>query len=249
VGNSGGARASGFPLDSLAGVMDRLLGPEGCPWDREQSHTTLRPYVVEEAYEVVEAIDSGDPARLKDELGDLLLQVVFHAALARRDGQFDLNDITESIESKLVRRHPHVFGDSRARSAEAVLRQWEDIKSREAAGWQGEGQRPDAAIEAPLQPRLESHLPVLMQAQKLLERAARLGRPAFASAATGPSDPDRPAPRATAGSAPALEAGFGESLLVILDQARRSGIDAELALRQACLRLARELSLPARDNL
>lgn len=209
VKGSGRAR---YPLDPLVDIMDRLLGPDGCPWDREQTHRSLRPYVVEEAYEVVAAIDSGDPDKLKDELGDLLLQVVFHAALARREGRFDLNDVVAAITSKLLRRHPHVFGGGRpgrsVNSSGEVLRQWEDIKREEAAD----------------QVRLEAHLPALMQAQKLLERAARLGVDA---------------PPETSGQG--LEAEFGRRLLALLEQARQKGVDAELALRNACAALARRL--------
>jgi len=191
--------------------METLLGPGGCPWDREQDHRSLRPFVVEEAYEVVAAIDGGDPARLRDELGDLLLQVVFHAALASKAGLFDLNDVARAICAKLVRRHPHVFGDGRTRSAAEVLRQWEDIKRDEAAA--GECRRP----------RLESHLPALMQAQKLLERAARVGRPATIPETT------------------TEEEDFGRALLSLLERARVAGVDAEMALRAASARLAREL--------
>jgi len=210
-------RECDFPLDPLVEVMDRLLAPGGCPWDREQTHESLRPYVVEEAYEVVGAIDSGDPAKLEDELGDLLLQVVFHAALARREARFDVNDVIGTITAKLLRRHPHVFGESQAGTPEAVLRQWEDIKRQEA----GAGGREATT------PRLEAHLPALMQAQKLLERTARLGRPVAEGASMADSE--------------TAEADFGEMLLAVLERGRRAGVDAELALRAACGRLALKL--------
>ncbi len=219
---------SRYPLDPLVAVMDRLLAPGGCPWDREQTHESLRPYVVEEAYEVVGAVDGGDPGKLRDELGDLLLQVVFHAALAQREGRFDVNGVVDSITEKLRRRHPHVFGESEARSPEAVLRQWEDIKKEEAAAAEG--------LQAP--PRLEAHLPALMQAQKLLERAARLGLTPPDAATTGGG---------TAGSMvegteeETAEARFGKAIIALLEEARREGVDAELTLRQACARLAGDL--------
>jgi len=224
-------RECDFPLDPLVEVMDRLLAPGGCPWDREQTHESLRPYVVEEAYEVVGAIDSGDPAKLEDELGDLLLQVVFHAALARREARFDVNDVIGTITAKLLRRHPHVFGESQAGTPEAVLRQWEDIKRQEAgaggreagAGGQGAG----AGGQGATTPRLEAHLPALMQAQKLLERTARLGRPVAEGASMADSE--------------TAEADFGEMLLAVLERGRRAGVDAELALRAACGRLALKL--------
>lgn len=278
-GDAGRAR---FPLDPVIEVMDRLLGPGGCPWDREQDHQSLRPYVIEEAYEVVGAIDSGDPRKLKDELGDLLLQVVFHAALASREGQFDANDVVEAITTKLIRRHPHVFGDARASSPDAVLRQWEDIKKQEAAAEEAAAEEaattaPDrasagtavgAAPKAPKAaegpaggraargaglraPRIEAHLPALMQAQKLLERASRLGRPlpaasleppagAGAGTTAGPSPAKAPSDPGPSGPREA-EIEFGKVLLSVLEAARRRGIDAELALRQACAELAREL--------
>jgi len=223
-----GPNAARFPLDRLVEIMDQLLSPGGCPWDQEQDHESLRPYVVEEAYEVVGAIDSGDPSRLKDELGDLLLQIVFHAALASREGLFDVGDVVESIADKMIRRHPHVFGDASPASQEAVLRQWEDIKRREAAAADDTG------------PRLEAHLPALMQAQKLLERAARLGREVL-----GPADeaPGRPDP-------PRTEKELGRRLILLLEAARESGLDAELSLRRACADLAFQLDGdgPAKGN-
>jgi len=212
------AREVRYPLDPLVQVMERLLGPGGCPWDREQDHRSLRPYVVEEAYEVVAAIDEGDPDKLKEELGDLLLQVVFHAALAARENLFDLGEVVDGIVAKLVRRHPHVFGERQAPSASAVLRQWEDIKREEAASGERGGKV-----------RLEAHLPALMQAQKLLERAARTGRPVRSVIE-----------RAAAGLGPG-EGDLACRLLSLLEEARSKGLDAELVLRQAGVRMAREL--------
>lgn len=119
------------PLNRLLRIMARLRSPRGCSWDRQQTHRSLIPCLREEAAEVADAIRSGDPHALREELGDLLLQVVFHAQLAREKGRFDFNDVVTSLIRKLVRRHPHVFGNTRARSAEAVLRQWRDIKARE----------------------------------------------------------------------------------------------------------------------
>ncbi len=142
-----------FPLDPLIRVMDRLLGPDGCPWDKEQDHRSLAPYVVEEALEVVAAIDGGDPAKLKDELGDLLLQVVFHAALAAREGAFDVSDVVAAITEKLIRRHPHVFGGAQADTPTAVLRQWEAIKREEQGAHElgpgAEAAKPRAAAARP----------------------------------------------------------------------------------------------------
>src|SRR5215831_9537846 len=123
----------GSTLARLVGVMRRLLAPDGCPWDREQSFETLRRYVLEEACEVIDAIDAGDKRALREELGDLLLQVVFQAELARREGSFAIDDVVEAIVEKLVRRHPHVFGDVSVSGSSEVLTNWEKIKAKEKA--------------------------------------------------------------------------------------------------------------------
>ena len=118
-------------FDDLVALQQKLLSPEGCPWDREQTHEILSTYLLEETYEVLDALDSADPAKFSEELGDLLLQVVFHAELARAAGQFDIGDVIESVYVKMVRRHPHVFGDAKAHSAADVLNKWEHLKAEE----------------------------------------------------------------------------------------------------------------------
>src|SRR5689334_18596356 len=121
----------GASLARLVEIMDRLLAPDGCPWDREQTLESLRPFLVEETYEVLEAMERGTPAEHCDELGDLLMQIVFQAALRRREGSFAIDDVVAAINDKLVRRHPHVFADAQAETAEKVLAQWNDIKAEE----------------------------------------------------------------------------------------------------------------------
>ncbi|HJP66236.1 MAG TPA: MazG family protein, partial [Actinomycetota bacterium] len=121
----------GERLLDLIRTMQRLRGEDGCPWDREQTHQSLGRHLLEEAHETLEAIDSGDPDRLKDELGDLLLQVVFHAEMGRQEGTFDVDDVAQGIVTKLVRRHPHVFGEAAVDSAAEVLVNWERIKQEE----------------------------------------------------------------------------------------------------------------------
>ncbi len=128
------ARQDGATITRLVGVMRRLLGPDGCPWDREQSFESLRKYVLEEACEVIDAIDGGDRKALREELGDLLLQVVFQAELGRREESFAIDDVVSGIVEKLVHRHPHVFGDLDAKDAEEVLRNWEKLKAIEKKG-------------------------------------------------------------------------------------------------------------------
>lgn len=149
--------------------MECLLSPEGCPWDREQDHRSLRPYVVEEAHEVCEAIDDGDMDELRAELGDLGLQIVFHAALARRAGHFTVDDVYTTICEKLVRRHPHVFATTVADNAGTVLKNWEAIKRAERAA-ANKGERAPSALDG-----VPKALPALQRAQRLQAKAARVG--------------------------------------------------------------------------
>src|SRR5262245_38554175 len=128
-------------LGRLVDIMARLRAPGGCPWDREQTHASLRPYLLEEAYEVLDAIDRNEPNALRDELGDLLLQVVFHAELASETGAFTIADVADAIAAKLERRHPHVFGDVAVRGADDVMRNWRDLKAAERSKAQ-----PDAGV-------------------------------------------------------------------------------------------------------
>src|SRR5215472_6475095 len=121
----------GPAFDKLVAVMNRLRAPGGCPWDREQTHTTLRTYLIEEAYEVLDALDSADDAKFAEELGDLLLQVLFHAQIAREESRFSIADVIREIYEKMIRRHPHVFDEKRAKDAAEVLRNWEIIKRKE----------------------------------------------------------------------------------------------------------------------
>src|SRR3989475_7023045 len=118
-------------FEKLVAVQARLRAPGGCPWDREQTHRSLRTYLIEEAYEVLDALDSGDSARLAEELGDLLLQIVFHSQIAREEGRFTVCDVIREIHDKMIRRHPHVFGKTRAKDSAEVLRNWEQIKAEE----------------------------------------------------------------------------------------------------------------------
>ena len=157
---------SSADFDSLVAVMARLRDPvSGCPWDREQTHHSLRKYVIEEAYEVVEAIDGGDPSKLTEELGDLVLQVVFHAQLASEAGQFTISDVTRSIVEKLIRRHPHVFGDLNVSGSDQVLVNWEKIKRGEP------GYEDRTSILDGIPPAL----PALMRALEVSKRVVKVG--------------------------------------------------------------------------
>src|SRR5581483_6468902 len=126
-------RKIGKAFESLVALQARLRAPNGCPWDREQTHDSLRTYLVEETYEVLDALESGDPRKFADELGDLLLQIVFHSELAAEGGKFDIADVIDHIYTKMVRRHPHVFGSVRADTSAEVLKNWEQLKSEERA--------------------------------------------------------------------------------------------------------------------
>jgi MazG family protein len=152
-------------FDRLVAIMDRLRDPGGCPWDREQTIHTLAPYFLEEAYEVVDAIASGDPAKLREELGDLLLQIVFVSRIAGERGWFDVDDVSEGISEKMVRRHPHVFGDRQVEGSAEVMRNWEDIKKEERSGEPG----------ASVLDGVPSSLPALLKAFRMTEKAAAVG--------------------------------------------------------------------------
>ena len=152
-------------IDDLLAVMARLRSPTGCPWDREQDHLTLRFHAVEEVYELMDAIEAGDDHEMAEELGDLLLQVVFHCQLARERGAFDFEAVSRRIVDKLIRRHPHVFGDSKAKTVDAVWAQWEKIKKAEKKGTKHD--RPSVVDGIP------KHLPALLRAEKLVKKARK----------------------------------------------------------------------------
>jgi nucleoside triphosphate diphosphatase len=165
-------------IASLLEIMRRLRDPQtGCPWDIRQTFETIKPYTIEEAYEVADAIERGDPDDLCDELGDLLLQVVFHAQMASEQNQFDFGDVVSAITAKMIRRHPHIFADSDAGDAKAVKVQWEDIKAQEKAERAARRQKRglDDAEHAGFLDSVPRTLPSLVEALKLQERAARVG--------------------------------------------------------------------------
>jgi tetrapyrrole methylase family protein / MazG family protein len=209
------------PLDPLADlasvptvmrIVERLRAPDGCPWDREQTHASLRPHLLEEAYETLGALDSGDPGRLRDELGDLLLQIALHAQLAREEGTFDANEVARRLNEKLIRRHPHVFAGATVSSGGELLAQWERIKREE------HGDQPKSLLAG-----VPRELPALFAAERMLERAARvkLEPPRLDL----PLDIDD-------------QEFLGELLFDVVAAAREAGFDAETALREANERFA-----------
>jgi len=161
-------RVAGKWFAKLVALQARLRGPNGCPWDREQTHESLRKFLIEEAYEVLDAMDSGDPKRFASELGDLLLQVVFHAILAEEAGKFTISDVVEAVHTKMVRRHPHVFGEAEAKTSAAVLKNWEQLKADERAGERG------PAGESVLS-GVPHALPGVLEAYQLTKRASHVG--------------------------------------------------------------------------
>jgi tetrapyrrole methylase family protein/MazG family protein len=212
-------------------ISNRLRDPDGCPWDREQTHESLRNHLLEEAYEVYDALAEGATPALAGELGDLWLQVVLHAQLAAEAGVFDLSDVQAAIASKIVRRHPHVFGDAEARTATDVNRQWERIKQAERAAEASAGDgasAPKSALEG-----ISRSLPALAASQEMQERAAHIGYdwPSIVGVLTKVEE--ELAELAEARTAAERTEEVGDLLMVLVNLARHHGVDAEAALRGA----------------
>ena len=201
-------------MDKLLETMRRLRAPDGCPWDREQTHESLRPYLLEEAAEAVDALTSGNPGAMTDELGDVLLQVAFHAVVAEEAGTFGYRDIEGSIVAKLVRRHPHVFGNVTVADAAEVKRNWDRIKAKERTG------------DLPPAERVARGLPALMRAAELGKKLE--WRPGSAEGITEALTALHNVPTDVS-----TEKAVGELLLAVVDYARAADIDPELALRAA----------------
>ena len=222
----------GPPIARLLAVMARLRDPDGgCPWDLEQSFETIAPYTIEEAYEVAEAITVGDRAALKDELGDLLLQVVYHARMAEEEGSFGFDDVAAAIAEKMIRRHPHVFGDATVADAEAQTGAWERQKAEERARKAAAEGRTASALEG-----VSAALPALMRSVKLQRRAARVG---FDWPEIGPvlakieEEIGELREEVAAGDAARLEDEMGDVLFAVVNLARHLGVDPETALRRS----------------
>ena len=222
----------GDTLPRLVEIMQRLLAPDGCPWDREQSLETLRPFVIEEAHEVVDAIDRASPDLLREELGDLLLQIVFQAELARTKGWFGPDDVVSAISDKMVRRHPHVFGDAseKLETADQVLDAWEIRKAREreAAAATG-GKKAKGALDG-----VPKAMPSLLRAVRVGEKAARVGYdwPDVAGVrAKVDEELGELDAAATSGDATRMEEELGDVLFALASWARLRALDPESALR------------------
>ncbi len=210
---------------SLAAIVAHLRAPAGCPWDREQTHTSLRRALLEETYEVLEALDESDPAKLQEELGDLLLHVLFQTQIAREANEFTLAEVGAQLAAKLIRRHPHVFGDVQVKSAADVLENWEQIKQQEK-------QKGGASHVARLDADIPRELPALARAQKIFSRARR-----SAGARISPNGTDETEPilrKIKQGRD--RERNLGDVLFLLASVAEESGLDAESALRGATAR-------------
>ena len=225
-------KQTGAEVTKLVGLMQRLLAPDGCPWDREQTLETLVPYLVEETYEVVDALAGGDPDDHREELGDLLLQIVFQSELRFTEGKFGIDDVARGIVAKLVRRHPHVFGDVVAKDAGAVLSNWAKLKAVEKAEKGKHG-----ALDG-----VPQSAPALLRATRTGEKAG----------AVGFDWPDAEGPRAKVdeelreldearrgGDREEMQRELGDLLFATVNLARKLGLDAEQALRGATDRFAR----------
>jgi len=219
----------------LVAIMVRLRAPGGCPWDREQSFESLRAFVIEEAYEVVEAIDTGDRRELAEELGDLLLQVVFLAELGREEGAFSIDDVTEAICTKLIRRHPHVFGDEEVADTEELLRNWERIKQEERAekGNRGAGADEEAPPPKGRFDGIPRSMPGLMRALQISERVVRLGFEWPDLAGVLEKVEEELSELAATDDPAEREMEFGDLLFTVVNAGRHLGLDAEQALRRS----------------
>jgi len=213
---------TGQSFGALVALMRRLLAPDGCPWDREQSIESLRQYVLEEACEVLDAIDSGDRAHLQEELGDLALQIAFISELGRREARFGPDDVMRGIVEKLVRRHPHVFGNVEVEGSDAVVRNWDAIKATEKA-------------RRPLLDDIPRALPALMGAERVSARVAKVGFdwPDAAGSREKVSEELAELDEAVAGGDQSqIEAELGDVLFALVNLARHHGVDAEKALQR-----------------
>jgi tetrapyrrole methylase family protein/MazG family protein len=245
-------KAAGEWFAKLVALQARLRSPNGCPWDREQTHASLRKYLIEEAYEVLDAMDSNDARKFASELGDLMLQVVFHANIAESEGRFGISDVIEAVYAKMVRRHPHVFGNVVAETPGAVLKNWEQIKAAERAEEKSEKGSANGKSKAEsLLADVPRSLPGVLEAYQLTRRASRIGfdwenlegvldkleeerKELLSSLPSGHATAEHTDARSHAVRlTPEVEEEVGDLLFAAVNVARFVGIDPEIALKKA----------------
>ncbi|MGH2628114.1 MAG: nucleoside triphosphate pyrophosphohydrolase, partial [Anaerolineales bacterium] len=224
-------------LEGFQDVVARLRAPDGCPWDREQTHRSLRRHLLEEAYEVLAALDGEDPSSLREELGDLLLQVVLQAQIAAEGDEFRLSDVLGDIQAKIVRRHPHVFGDAKVGGVEDVLHRWEELKEAEREGVAGSGELKGISID----------LPALAQAHEMQDRASRVGFDWPAWQGVLDKLPEEIGELRMASQGEARERELGDLLFSVVNVARWLNVDPESALRGANARFRRRFEAMSRS--
>lgn len=226
---------AGEKFERLVEVMKRLRAPDGCPWDSEQTYLSLRRYIIEEAYELIEAINRNDVPNMCEECGDLMLQSVFISAIAEEEGLFGISDVIQALTDKLVRRHPHVFGSVVAKDSETVLHNWEKIKAVE---------RRERKVDSSSLAGIPQGLPSLLRAHRIQERASKVGfdwpkgdlSPIFAKVEEEAAELKE---AITAEDKTASEEELGDFLFALVNLARHMHVDAEDALRKACIKFTR----------
>src|ERR1700682_4139599 len=239
------ARQAAAPLAEAISIMARLRGPDGCPWDREQTFDSIKKHTLEETYEVFDAIERRAWPELKDELGDLLLQVLFYAQMASEAGYFTLAEVTAGLNAKLIRRHPHIFAGEPATDSAAVLRNWEQIKRVEKS--EAAADAPDEAAAKSMLNDVPRSMPALLEAGKLGSRAAKVGfewpdaQGLFEKLTEEIRELKEELP-AAAGSATAIEEELGDVLFTVVNLARHLKVDAESALRCANAKFRRRFA-------
>jgi len=220
----------GSSLDELVRIMAVLRAPDGCPWDREQTHMSLRRHLLEESYEAVAAIEAGDDDELRDELGDVLLQVVFHAQIAAEEGRFDIDDVAAAIVEKLERRHPHIFGDAVADTAADVVTRWDAIKRTE--------KERESILDG-----IAPTLPALAYAEKISKRAVGVGFEWETVDDVWDKVTEEIAElKETSHGTPQAEEELGDVLFTLVNVGRKMGIDPEQALRMTCAKFIRRFT-------
>jgi tetrapyrrole methylase family protein/MazG family protein len=214
----------------LKDIIDKLRGPDGCPWDRKQTHQSLKPYLVEESYEVLQAIDKGESQKLREELGDLLLQIMLHARIADEEGEFNIDDVMDKISDKLIYRHPHVFGNKKTADLEEIKQDWHNLKQAEKGK------------EGSILSGLPETMPSLAHSQLIQRKVAEAGFDWEKTADILEKLDEEVSELAEAGSGGERAAEFGDILFVLVNYARRLGIDAEIALHEANQRFFRRFT-------